>query len=200
MQLKINNAYFGYAGEDILENFNFEVNTSDKIAIIGRNGSGKTTILKILTGEIELHQPDNAPPIFQKIGNPSIGTLKQMTFDNENETLENELLKSYQNIIDIENQLSIMQKNLETNYNDKLINKFSRLHDEFENLGGYVYKSELASIIASFGFSETDKQKKLCEFSGGQKTKIAPTGAIIRCFLFPVVLFKDRMVTNCPSV
>jgi len=173
MQLKINNAYFGYAGEDILENFNFEVNTSDKIAIIGRNGSGKTTILKILTGEIELHQPDNAPPIFQKIGNPSIGTLKQMTFDNENETLENELLKSYQNIIDIENQLSIMQKNLETNYNDKLINKFSRLHDEFENLGGYVYKSELASIIASFGFSETDKQKKLCEFSGGQKTKIA---------------------------
>lgn len=173
MQIKINNASFGYDGEDILENFTFEVNTNDKIAIIGRNGSGKTTILKMLTGEIELHQPDNCAPVFQKTGNPTIGTLKQMTFDNENETLENELLKSYQNIIDIETKLGLMQQKLENEYSDKLINSFSKLHDEFERLGGYSYKSELASIISSFGFSETDKKKKLREFSGGQKTKIA---------------------------
>jgi len=173
MQIKINNASFGYDGEDILENFSFEINTSDKIAIIGRNGSGKTTILKILTGEIELHQPDNCPAVFQKTGNASIGTLKQMTFDNENETLENELLKSYQHIIDLEIKLNNFQKQLESDYNDKLINTFSKLHDEFEVLGGYLYKSELASIISSFGFSESDKHKKLCEFSGGQKTKIA---------------------------
>ncbi len=173
MQIKINNASFGYNGEDILENFTLEINTSDKIGIIGRNGSGKTTILKVLTGEIELHQPDNCAPIFSKSGNPSIGTLKQMTFDDENETLEAELLKCYQNLIDLENELSSLQKKLENDYSEKLISKFSRLHDEFERLGGYSYKSELASIISSFGFSETDKKKRLCEFSGGQKTKIA---------------------------
>ncbi len=173
MQIKINNASFGYGGEDILENFSFEVNTTDKIAIIGRNGSGKTTILKMLTGEIYLHQPDNCPAVFQKTGNPQIGTLKQMTFDNENETLEQEILKSYQNIIDIEQNLSQMQSRLEENYNEKLIAKFSASHDEFERLGGYTYKSEMASIISSFGFSEADKKKRLCEFSGGQKTKIA---------------------------
>ena len=72
MQIKINNACFGYGGEDLLENFSFEVNTGEKIAIIGRNGSGKTTLLKILTGEIELHQPDNVSPVLTKIGS---GTL-----------------------------------------------------------------------------------------------------------------------------
>ena len=84
MQIKINNASFGYNGEDILDSFSFEVNIGEKIAIIGRNGSGKTTILKILTGEIELHQPDNVSPVFVKLGSPTIGTLKQMTFENEN--------------------------------------------------------------------------------------------------------------------
>ena len=150
MQIKINNASFGYNGEDILDNFSFEVNDSDKIAIIGKNGSGKTTILKILSGEIELHQPDNHPLVFQKTGHPSIGSLKQMSFDDENETLENELLKSYQNIIDVEIKLNAIQKQLETEYNDKLVNTFSRLHDEFELLGGYSYKRELSSIISSF--------------------------------------------------
>ncbi len=173
MQIKINNASFGYNGDDLLENFSFEVNTGEKIAIIGRNGSGKSTLLKMLTGEIELHQPDNAPPVFVKIGSPSIGTLKQMTFDNENISLFDELLKCYQNVIDIENKLAELQQKLETDYTDKLVSQFSKLHDEFERLDGYSYKSELSSVLASFGFLESDKQKKLCEFSGGQKTKIA---------------------------
>ena len=173
MQIKINKASFGYNGEDILENFSFEVNTGDKIAIIGKNGSGKTTILKILTGEIELHQPDNVSPVFSMTGSPTIGTLRQMTFDDETVSLEDEILKCYQNIIDLENRLNVLQKRLETDYSDKLVSEFSRVHDEFERNGGYTYKSEMNSILSSFGFSETDKFKQLFEFSGGQKTKIA---------------------------
>lgn len=173
MQLKINNATFGFGGETLLENFSLEVNTNDKIAIIGRNGSGKTTLLKILTGEIELHQPDNAPAVFSVIGKPVISSLKQMTFDNENLTLEEELLKCYKSVIDIKEKLDSLQKKLEKNYSDKLVATFSNLQDEFENIGGYTYKSELNKALASFDFSEADKSKKLCEFSGGQKTKIA---------------------------
>ena len=164
MQIKINNASFGYNGEDLLEKFSFEVNTGEKIAIIGRNGSGKTTILKMLTGEIELHQPDNVSPVFVKIGSPVIGSLKQMTFDNENLTLLEELLKCYHNIIDIENKLAEFQQKLETDYSDKLVSQFSKLHDEFELAGGYTYKAEMNSIISSFGFSELDRKKKLSEF------------------------------------
>ena len=173
MQIKINNASFGYGGEFLLENFSFEINTNDKIAIIGRNGSGKTTLLKILTGELELHQPDNASPVFSVTGNPTISSLKQMTFDDETITLENEILKSYSYILTLQEKLENMQKQLEHEYNDKLVNSFSKLHDEFEMLGGYSYKSEYNSILSSFDFSESDKYKKLSEFSGGQKTKIA---------------------------
>ena len=173
MQIKINKASFGYNGEDLLKDFSFEVNTGDKIAIIGRNGSGKTTLLKMLTGEIELHQPDNASPVFSVTGNPSIGTLKQMTFDDESVSLEEEILKCYQEIIDLEQRLNFLQKKLENDYSDKVVNEFSRIHDEFERKGGYQYKAEMNSILSSFGFAETDKFKKLFEFSGGQKTKIA---------------------------
>lgn len=173
MQIKINNASFGYNGENLLENFSFEINNGDKIAIIGRNGSGKTTLLKILLGEIELHQPDNAPPVFVKIDKPSISALNQMTFDNENVTLYEEVLSSYKNITNLEEKLNNMQKELEKSDNPKLVEKFSRLHDEYQILGGYTYKAEMASILSSFGFSEADQQKKLSEFSGGQKTKIA---------------------------
>ena len=173
MQIKINNASFGYNGENLLENFSLEINKNDKIAIIGKNGSGKTTLLKILLGEIELHQPDNTPPVFQKTDKPTISALNQMTFDNENISLYDEILGCYKNITDIELKLKKLQQELENSDNAKLVESFSKLNDEYEILGGYTYKSELLSILSSFGFSEADKQKKLCEFSGGQKTKIA---------------------------
>ena len=173
MQVKINNASFGYNGENLLEDFSFEVNNGDKIAIIGKNGSGKTTLLKILLGEIELHQPDNAPPVFVKTDKPTISALNQMTFDNENITLYDEVLSSYKKITDLEQKLKSIQLQLENSDDHKLVEKFSRLNDEYEILGGYTFKSEMASILSSFGFSESDKQKKLSEFSGGQKTKIA---------------------------
>ena len=173
MQIKINKASFGYNGENLLEDFSFEINNGDKIAIIGRNGSGKTTLLKILLGEIELHQPDNAAPVFVKIDKPTISALNQMTFDNENITLFEEVLNCYSSIINLETKIQTLQQELEKSDNPKLVEKFSRLNDEYEILGGYTYKSEMASILSSFGFSESDKQKKLSEFSGGQKTKIA---------------------------
>lgn len=172
MQIKINNASFGFNGEDLFSGVTFDINSGDKIAIIGRNGCGKTTLLKILSGEYELHQPDNSPLVFEKIGNPSILTLNQMTFADENISLEDEILKCYEKITSLEEKINDLQKQLEESYTDKLVNTFSKLHDEFETLGGYSYRAELDETLSTFGFLE-HKSKKLCEFSGGQKTKIA---------------------------
>lgn len=173
MQIKINRASFGFGGDNLFEDFSFEVNTHDKIAIIGKNGSGKTTLLKILTGEIELHQPESESPVFSRIGSPTVGSLKQMTFDDESISLEQEILKCYSYILNLQSKLERLQQTLETEYSDKLVADFSKIHDEFETLGGYSYKSEYNAVLATFGFSEEDKVKKLSEFSGGQKTKIA---------------------------
>lgn len=172
MQIKINNASFGFNGEDLFSGVTFDINSKDKIAIIGRNGCGKTTLLKILSGEYELHQPDNCPPVFEKIGNPSILTLSQMKFENESITLYEEVLKCYEKLIALETKIENLQKELEINYDDRKVNLFSKLHDEFESLGGYSYKAELDEVLSTFGFLEF-KDKKLAEFSGGQKTKIA---------------------------
>ncbi len=173
MQIKINDASFGFGEDELLRGFSFEVNSGDKIAIIGRNGSGKTTLLKMLTGEIELHQNDNAPVVFSVTGKMVVGSLKQMTFDDESATLENELLKAYEVVTKIEDKLNVLLKKLETDSSDKLVNEYSRLLGEFERQGGYTYHAELSSVLTSFGFSESDRQKKVSEFSGGQKTKIA---------------------------
>lgn len=105
MQIKINNASFGFNGEDLFSGVTFDINSKDKIAIIGRNGCGKTTLLKILSGEYELHQPDNCPPVFEKIGNPSILTLSQMKFENETITLYEEVLKCYEKLIALETKI-----------------------------------------------------------------------------------------------
>lgn len=172
MQIKITNASFGFNGENLFENLNFEINTKDKIAIIGRNGSGKTTLLKILTGEIELHQEDNSPRVMSISGNPTIGSLKQMTFDDENITLYDEILSCYKNITDLEKKLNSLQKDLEQSYNEKLVELYSKTHDEFERLGGYSYRAEIDEVFSTFGLID-EKYKKLSEFSGGQKTKIS---------------------------
>lgn len=173
MQIKINKASFGFGGDTLLNDFSFEVNTHDKIAIIGRNGSGKTTLLKILSGELELHQPDNSPVVFSKIGNPTISSLNQMTFNNEDISLEDEIKSCYQNLICLNQKLEDLQTKLEENPTEKIISQFSKIHDEFEALGGYTFTAEYNKALASFGFFESDKSKKLSEFSGGQKTKIA---------------------------
>lgn len=172
MQIKINNASFGFNGENLFENINFEVNTKDRIAIIGRNGCGKTTLLKILTGEIELHQEDNSPIVFFSTGNPTIASLKQMTFDNEDVTLYDEIVGCYKNITSLEIRLNELQQKLENDYSEKLIETYSKVHDEFEMLGGYSYRAEIDEVFSTFGLLEF-KNKKLCEFSGGEKTKIS---------------------------
>ena len=172
MQIKLNHASFGYDGENLFEDVSLEINSGDKIAIIGKNGCGKTTLLKIISGEIELHQEENMLPVFEVSGNPYIATLKQMSFDEEDITLEDEVLKCFDNVRALESKLNSIQAELEKNYSDKLVEKFSKIHDEFDRLGGYKYRAELDEVLSSFGLLD-EKNKKLSEFSGGQKTKIA---------------------------
>lgn len=173
MQIKINNASFGFGADELLQDFSFEINSGDKIGLIGKNGCGKTTLLKILLGEIELHQPDNASPVFQVTGKPTIGSLKQMSFEDESVSLESELLKAYEKVTSLEAKMEKLQKRLETETSEKLVEEYSKTLAEFERQEGYKYRSELSDVLSSFGFSASDRSKKLSEFSGGQKTKIA---------------------------
>ncbi len=174
MNYKIINGAISYGAETILEEINFEIKEKDKIAIVGKNGSGKTTLLKsILDNEMIEEGIGETKFGIYKQGTPVIGHLKQIEFENSNNTFIQEILKCYENLITLEKKINQIQEQLQTKTDDKLIKEYTENLDRYERQGGYLYKKEYETAIRKFGFTEEDKNKKINEFSGGQKTKIA---------------------------
>ena len=174
MNYKITNGAISFGAETILEEINFEIKDKDKIAIIGRNGAGKTTLLNSIVDNSMLEEGVGEDKFnIYKQGNPSIGYLKQINFENSNLTMLEEILKVYENIIKLEEKISNLANVLQTNSDDNIIKEYTNALEHFEMLDGYTYKKEYEIAIKKFGFTEEDKNKKINEFSGGQKTKIA---------------------------
>ncbi len=194
MNYKIVNGAVSYGAETILEEINFEIKDNEKIAIVGRNGCGKTTLLKALINNEMLEEGIGEEKFkIQKQGIKNIGYLKQIVFEDENITLLDEILKVYKPIIDIENKI----KELETKLDDKNIQKYNNLIDMYKMLDGYTYKKEYETVLSKFGFKPYDKDKKISDFSGGQKTKIA----FIKLLLIkPDILFLDEPTNNLDIV
>ena len=174
MNYKIINGSVSFGADTILEEINFEIKDKDKIAIVGRNGAGKSTLLNSIINNNMLEEGIGEEKFnIYKQGNPSIGYLKQINFENSNLTMLEEILKVYENIIKLEEKISELANKLQTNSDEDLIKQYTNSLEKFEMLDGYTYKKEYEIAIKKFGFSEEDKKKKINEFSGGQKTKIA---------------------------
>ena len=108
-----------------------------------------------------------------KQGAPTIGYLKQIEFEDPNSTFLQEVLKSYQDIISLEKKINDLQNRLQTQTDDKLVKEYTNALERYEIQGGYTYRKEYETAIQKFGFTNQDKEKKISEFSGGQRTKIA---------------------------
>lgn len=174
MNYKIVNGSISFGAETVLEEINFEIKEKDKIAIVGRNGSGKTTFLKSIVDNSMLEEGIGEEKFgIYKQGSPNIGYLKQMEFENSNNTMLEEILKVYEPIIKLEEKIERLAKELENSQEEKLIKEYTNSLDRFEILGGYIYKKEYEIAIKKFGFTEADKTKRMDQFSGGQRTKIA---------------------------
>ena len=174
MNYKITNGSISYGAETILEEINFEVKGKEKVAIVGRNGSGKSTLLKAIVNNDMLSEGigENKFNIYKE-GNPSIGYLKQIDFEDDNITMLDEILKVYKEIIDLEKKIENLVIKMQEDSSEDLAREFSKAQDRYEFLDGYTYKKEYETAINKFGFSNEDKYKKISEFSGGQRTKIA---------------------------
>lgn len=174
MRLSLNDISVSFGENEVLKNICFDVNTKDKIALVGRNGSGKTTLLKVITGEQEIDATSGGDTNkIQKTGKFNIGYLKQIAFEDDNELFENEILKVYSEIINLKKKIDQLESDLESGKETVKIEKYEELLHKFDILGGYVYQKEYNTAIKKFGFTEEDKKKPLKEFSGGQRTKIA---------------------------
>lgn len=174
MLYQIANGGVRFADNVVLQHINFEIRNTEKIAVIGRNGCGKTTLLKLIAGEVELDKRDSDEDIFiARAGKPEIGYLRQIAFDDPTISMEAEIRKVFAPLEKMRRELEDKAKRLEEHYSEREVQEYTSQHDYFTSIGGYYYEKEYETMIAKFGFTKEDKQKPLNEFSGGQQTKIA---------------------------
>lgn len=173
MRIEIINGSVEYDGNTVLSEINFSVSDKEKVALVGRNGSGKTSILKCISGEVPLVSGTGDEKFsFSISGAPKIGYLQQVSLNDEL-TFRQEILSAYKDVVGLENKVQILLDKMSENPSDENVGAYSRAMERFENIGGYLYKKEYLTAVSKFGFSAEDLDKKLSCFSGGQRTKIA---------------------------
>ena len=174
MLYQISNGAVAFGDDVILHSIDFEIRNTEKIAIVGRNGCGKTTLLKLISGEVEMEKLDSDESAFiAKAGNPEIGYLKQIAFDDPDVTLEQEVRKCFVKMDERKAELARAAAELEHDYSDEKVARYTAMEEAFKDDGGYYYEKEYEIMIRKFGFSDDERKKPIRDFSGGQQTKIA---------------------------
>lgn len=174
MLYQISNGAVAFGDDVILHSIDFEIRNTEKIAIVGRNGCGKTTLLKLISGEVEMEKLDSDESAFTaKAGNPEIGYLKQIAFDDPDVTLEQEVRKCFVKMDERKAELARAAAELEHDYSDEKVARYTAMEEAFKDDGGYYYEKEYEVMIRKFGFSDDERKKPIRDFSGGQQTKIA---------------------------
>ena len=196
--LSCNNLNKSFGIDSILENVNFTVNEYDKIGIIGVNGTGKTTLFKIISG---IYGYDSGDIYTSK--DCEIGYLEQNTnFHSENTVLE-EVLEVFKDVIemekylrDLEHKISEESSNTNSTTLEKLMNEYSNKLEAFSDMNGYGYKSEAKGVLKGLGFSDEDMDKPISILSGGEKTRVLLGKLLLKK---PTLLLLDEPTNHLDS-
>ncbi len=170
MILSLSNVSKSYGTDVILEKISFNIEEKEKAAIVGVNGAGKTTLFKIITGELS---SDSGDIYFKK--DSSFGYLKQNAIPNSEGTIYNEMLAVFSSLIQTEEDLRQMEREMSHMSGAELeehMKKYSDLQYQFELMDGYSYKSRIKGVLKGLGFTEDDFDRPVKSLSGGQKTRV----------------------------
>ncbi|MCH4285008.1 MULTISPECIES: ABC-F family ATP-binding cassette domain-containing protein [Bacillota] len=168
MKYQIHKGTKQFGADVIFEDIQFEIRNTEKIAIVGRNGCGKTTLLKVIADIEHLDKGE-----IHAESALTIGYLAQTTFSNENALVEDELEHAFDKVKELGKQLELATTQMSEDPSEENMNRFANLQQRFEEMGGYTYHSELMTIFTKFGFQEEDLKRSIATFSGGQKTRLA---------------------------
>ena len=164
--LSVNGIYKSFGATSILEDVSFSVNKNEKVAIIGDNGEGKSTLLKIITRQLEA---DKGSVYFEDSN--SVGYLSQQVIDDIEHTLLEEMELAFSKLKKIEKEMAELVEKMSVSDDKDLVNRYSLLQETYENLGGYEYKYQIHQMLAKFGFDESYYDRALKTFSGGERTR-----------------------------
>lgn len=171
MILSVNNINKTYIDNHLLKNVSFHLNENDKAALIGINGCGKTTLIKII---MSLESQDDGQVTISK--DTTVGYLAQNAITESDLSIYDEVANIKSDLMQLEKTINELHCQMDTAKGDELnelINRHAKFSEEFENKGGYIYKSEIKGVLLGLGFSEDDLTQSVNTLSGGQKTRVA---------------------------
>jgi len=193
--IAINNLTFEIGARALYDEANWHIKPGEKIGLIGANGTGKTTLLKIIVGD---YAPTQGTISMAK--DIKIGYLNQdlLSYQSDKSILH-VAMEAFERQNQLHTEIEAILKKLETEYTDELINKLSDKQHEFEALDGYSIEYRAHEIMAGLGFSETDTQRTLSEFSGGWRMRVMLARILLQS---PDILLLDEPTNHLdlPSI
>ncbi|SHO59434.1 ABC-F family ATP-binding cassette domain-containing protein [Algoriphagus zhangzhouensis] len=166
--LSISNLSYFIGGRALYENANLHIKPKDKIGLVGQNGTGKSTLLKIISGD---YQPSSGE--VQKAKDCTIGFLNQdlLSYQSDDSIL-NVALEAFKETLALQDQIDEVLRQMETDHSEEIINRLARLQDQFEANEGYTIKAKAEEVLEGIGFKTQDLQKPLKTFSGGWRMRV----------------------------
>lgn len=184
MIVNIKGAYKSFGSQDLFKNLDMIVHENEKVALIGPNGVGKTTLFNVLAGEEDLDSGN----VFWA-SNIRKGFLDQIHLDDKPILVEDYFNEVYKDLFVLRERLENLERQMVEDHSDQILKQYDKIQHEFLRRGGYNYETEIYSILTKFNFSVEDLKRPLNTFSGGQITRLA----FIRLLLSkPDVLLLDE--------
>lgn len=168
MNYQINKGTVSYGANVVFEDLQLEIKNTEKIAVVGRNGCGKTTLLKVIMGELSLDKGT-----IYKMNGTRIGYLAQTVFKDDNKSVREDCMEVFEHLFELQEKINECTLKMAEDYSDVMMERYAALQQEFEDAGGYTWQSEMMTVFNKFGFSQEDLDRPLNTFSGGQKTRLA---------------------------
>jgi ATP-binding cassette subfamily F protein 3 len=167
MLFRLSEIQKSYSGNDVLRGVSFQINPNEKVGLVGRNGAGKTTVFRLITGE---ESPDDGDII--KINNLKIGLLQQHVDFSDSETVHTAALSAFQTLHDIEAEMRRLEKRMAEDVSDEILEKYAELQTEFEANDGFSYTARAEAILLGLGFTKEMWTLETRNLSGGQKNRL----------------------------
>src|ERR1700748_738607 len=193
--IAINNLTFEIGARALYDDANWHIKPGEKIGLIGANGTGKTTLLKIIVGD---YKPTSGT--ISKAKDLAMGYLNQdlLSYSSDKNILH-VAMEAFERQNQLHTEIENLLKKLETDYSEDLLHKLSDKQNEFEALDGYKIEYKAHEILAGLGFSEADTHRKLSTFSGGWRMRVMLAKILLQA---PDILLLDEPTNHLdlPSI